>query len=232
MTADKFRLRGLEMTRIETFTDAAFAFALTLLVVSLEPPTSIEGLTDILRDVPGFLLAAGLLMLFWWGHHEWSRRYGLDDGMTVLLSCMLVFTVLVFVYPLRFMAGSLVAYIGLLADLPLGSGQATIRQPADVNTMFAIYGVGYCFMCLAILLLHGHAWRRRTVIELSAWEAHETVTLVGVWGIQAVVGLISTGIALTTKPSMVGYPGWVYMLLPVAIPVFVKHRDGRAPPVA
>jgi len=34
-----FRLRGLQMTRIETFTDAAFAFALILLVVSLDPPT-------------------------------------------------------------------------------------------------------------------------------------------------------------------------------------------------
>lgn len=30
-----FRLRGMDMTRTETFTDAAFAFALTLLVVSV-----------------------------------------------------------------------------------------------------------------------------------------------------------------------------------------------------
>lgn len=37
-----FRLRGTEMTRIETFTDAALAFAFTLLVGSLEPPTSFE----------------------------------------------------------------------------------------------------------------------------------------------------------------------------------------------
>lgn len=37
-----FRLRGLDMTRIETFTDAAFAFALTLLVISIDPPTSMQ----------------------------------------------------------------------------------------------------------------------------------------------------------------------------------------------
>jgi hypothetical protein len=31
---DGFRLRGEEMTRIETFTDAAFAFAVSLLVIA------------------------------------------------------------------------------------------------------------------------------------------------------------------------------------------------------
>ena len=35
---DGFRLRGLDMTRIETFTDAAFAFALTLLIIAGDPP--------------------------------------------------------------------------------------------------------------------------------------------------------------------------------------------------
>jgi uncharacterized membrane protein len=34
------RPRGLAMTRIETFTDAAFAFSLTLLVISMDPPTT------------------------------------------------------------------------------------------------------------------------------------------------------------------------------------------------
>jgi len=32
---DGFRLRGLEMTRLETYSDTAFAFATTLLVISV-----------------------------------------------------------------------------------------------------------------------------------------------------------------------------------------------------
>jgi hypothetical protein len=71
---DGFRLRGLEMTRIETFTDALFAFALTLLVVSLDIPSSYGELTDALRGIPAFALSATLLMVFWSGHHTWSRR--------------------------------------------------------------------------------------------------------------------------------------------------------------
>ncbi len=59
--SSEFRLRGLDMTRIETFTDAAFASALT----------------RALLHVPGFVLSAALLMVFWNGHHRWSRHYGL-----------------------------------------------------------------------------------------------------------------------------------------------------------
>ncbi len=36
-----FRMRGLDMTRIEVFVDAAFAFAVTMLVISFDAiPTS------------------------------------------------------------------------------------------------------------------------------------------------------------------------------------------------
>ena len=31
-----FRLRGLEMTRLETFIDAAFAFSVTMMVISVD----------------------------------------------------------------------------------------------------------------------------------------------------------------------------------------------------
>ena len=92
------------MTRIETFTDAAFAFALTLLVISVESvPASYRELLDALTGLPVFALSFALVMLFWYGHWVWSRRFGLEDLPTILLSAALMFAVLVYVYPLKYL---------------------------------------------------------------------------------------------------------------------------------
>ena len=107
-----FRLRGGQMTRIETFTDAAFAFALTLLVVSLVPPTTFGQLGLALRAVPAFFLSA------------------------LVLSCALVFTVLVYVYPLRFMFALMMTWIAGMTGLPFDTG-VTITEIEDVNRIFA-----------------------------------------------------------------------------------------------
>jgi hypothetical protein len=45
-----FRLRGVEMTRLETFIDAAFAFAITMLVIAAQQiPDDIETLLAAFR---------------------------------------------------------------------------------------------------------------------------------------------------------------------------------------
>ena len=52
------RQRGEQVTRLETFVDAAFAFAMTLLVVSFDAmPDSFAELYDALRRLPAFLAA-------------------------------------------------------------------------------------------------------------------------------------------------------------------------------
>lgn len=42
---------------------------------------------------------------------KWSCRYGLEDASAVALSCLLVFTVLVYVYPLRFLMRGLTVWL-------------------------------------------------------------------------------------------------------------------------
>ncbi len=84
---DGFRERGDQVTRLEAFVDAAFAFAVTLLVISLDGvPTSVEGLSAALKGIPAFAACFTLLAFFWYAHNTWSRRYGLDDFGSVFLS--------------------------------------------------------------------------------------------------------------------------------------------------
>ncbi len=89
-----FRQRGSEMTRLETFTDAAFAFAVTMLVVGGGDaiPTSFEEMILALKQVPAFAASFSNIMLFWYAHHRWSRRYGLEDAVSVTLSVTLTTT--------------------------------------------------------------------------------------------------------------------------------------------
>lgn len=221
-----FRLRGLQMTRIETFTDAAFAFALTLLVVSLDPPSSFSQLGTVLRGVPAFLLSASMLMMFWWGHHEWSRRYGLDDVWTLLLSCGLVFTVLIYVYPLRFMFQLMMTWISQMTGLPLGSG-ASITDYQDVNRIFLLYGIGFTIMSATLVLLNRHAWNLRDVLQLDVLERHEARAVTGAWVILMLAGLLSSVAALLLPPSFVGAPGWMYAMLGVAMPIYGQRMNRR-----
>ena len=64
-----FRLRGIAMTRLETFIDAAFAFAITMLVIATQQiPDDIETLLAAFKNVPAFVASIIVLGIFWRGH--------------------------------------------------------------------------------------------------------------------------------------------------------------------
>ncbi|MGA9341048.1 MAG: TMEM175 family protein [Rhodanobacteraceae bacterium] len=99
-----FCLRGGENTLVEAFTDGAFAFALTLLVIGgNHVAENASGLAGLLHEVPAFAACFTLVCLFWYAHYIWFRRYGLEDRHSVLLSLPLVFLVLICVTPLHMM---------------------------------------------------------------------------------------------------------------------------------
>jgi len=223
-----FLLRGLHMSGIEAFTDAAFAFALSLLVISLSPPTSLDKLVVALAGIPSFLASATILMMFWWGHHEWCRRYGLDDSKTLILSCALVFTVLIYVYPLRFVFSLMFEWLGRLAGLSFDTG-ASIRDFRDVNRLFIVYGVGFAAMSCALVLLNRHAWSQRDVLQLDANERHETRATMGAWLILMTAGILSAILALVVPDTWVGAPGWVYAPLGFIMPLYGHRMDRRRP---
>jgi uncharacterized membrane protein len=211
---DGFRERGDQVTRLEAFVDAAFAFCVTLLVISFDSlPTSVEGLVVALKGTPAFAAGFSLVALFWWAHHTWSRRYGLDDGIGVLLSLVLVALVLVYVYPLRMLFGSFFAWI-TNGWLPAGF---KVDSLDDVRTMFVVYAIAWTTLCLVVTLLYVHAWRRRDVLELALEERVRTRSEVARWLYAASLGALSFATALLLPAQVpnwaVGSPGMVYALM-------------------
>lgn len=147
--------------------DAAFAFAVTLLVISFDAiPDSVPALVEALKGIPAFAASFATLLMFWWAHASWSRHYGLDDGRSVLLSLLLVFLVLVYVYPLRLIFSSFLEFVTggwLPSDL-------TVRNAAELRVLFLAYGVVWTTLGCVVVALHRHAWRLRDALELSREE--------------------------------------------------------------
>jgi uncharacterized membrane protein len=73
--------RKYEITRLEAFSDAVFAFALTLLVVSLEAPKSYAERIHVLKGFLPFAACFALLIYIYflmgpahWAYGEWNAR--------------------------------------------------------------------------------------------------------------------------------------------------------------
>src|SRR4029077_16025279 len=128
-----FRLRGQEITRLESFSDAVFAFALTLLVVSLDVPKTFADLVTTMRGFPAFALCFLLLALIWNGHYRYCRSYGLDDGTARFLTCVMLFLVLFYVYPLKFLFN-----FSITAGLFGGPSLATSMSRSEFSTLLVI----------------------------------------------------------------------------------------------
>src|SRR5882724_11968687 len=135
-----FRLRGLQMTRLETFIDAAFAFAITMLVIAAQQiPDDIETLLAAFKNVPAFIASVIVLGIFWRGHWLWSRRYGLEDGVSIFISWALMVTILIYIYPLKAIFGSMWF---LLSDGHVGHPLGA-HSESQVRSLFALFAIGF-----------------------------------------------------------------------------------------
>jgi len=221
-----FRMRGLEMTRIEVFVDAAFAFAVTMLVISFDaiPSTHAEMILAI-KTIPAFILAVVQLVWVWYTHNKWSRRYGLDTALTTVLSAALLIVVLVYIYPMRIMAQGFFAWVTnsyLIVNFNLKS----LHELAD---MFVFLGIGWFVLCMVFVLMYKYAGSLKKELLLNDYESHETDTLGYMWMGAAGVGIICIILALTLPLERIPFSGFAFSLLGVWFP-FVRSRRRKTAP--
>ena len=196
-----FRPRGNDVSRVEGFSDAVFAFAVTLLVVSLEIPRNFQDLIQTMRGFGAFAVCFTLFMQIWFKHYGFFRRYGLQDGPTRLLNTVLLFIVLFYVYPLKYLWSHTVL---------VGSG--TGFPPAEARILLMIYGLGGAAVFLIFAFLHQHAWRCRDELELNELERHDTRASIRENLLMASVPILSLLLALVLPATLTGLAGWTYLL--------------------
>jgi hypothetical protein len=199
--------------RLDAFVDAAFAFAVTLLVVGVgSVPQSLAELKAALVNVPVFAVSFAMLAMFWAGHVRWRRLAGERGGLAVLLSLTLVFLVLVYVYPLRLMSLSVVQFF-------LGGGAGLLRLD-DMASLFTLYGLGFVAMSAMMAALWVMALRMATECPAHRASAFGEVVI---WPMLAGAGLLSVMLAQFRDTAPLS--PWPYALLPVAIGLFTWRHD-------
>lgn len=224
-----FRIRSTQPTRIDAFVDAAFAFAVTLLVVSVgRVPESIPQLLDAMRGVPAFALSFLVIARVWLTHRQYSRRYALEDAYTTRLNLVLVLVVLLYVYPLRLISALAVSSIsdGVLAERALQA----LQGADELRVLYATFAVGYAVVAIILALLHRHALRGADAIGLSAVERLRTRTTAQMWTAMAAIALLSLLLAAVVpigraQPLQLDtLPGLAYLLVFVARAVLARRE--------
>src|SRR5437879_9383880 len=212
-----FRLRGMEMTRLETFIDAAFAFAISMLVIAAQQiPDNIQALLAAFKNVPTFVCSIAVLGIYWRGHWLWSRRYGLEDSVSILISWAMIVTILIFIYPLKAIFG---AMWFLISSGQIGQPFSLHTTVSQARTIFAIYALGLIAISAEILLLNLRAWQLREPLRLNLLDRLITRGELTGWSIPVSVGFVSLVFALTFPAEQIQWSGWVYFLMAIILRV-------------
>ncbi|HWA33946.1 MAG TPA: TMEM175 family protein [Cyclobacteriaceae bacterium] len=226
----EFRHRGEEPGRLENFSDACFALAITLLLISTSPPTNFLQIKRFVYDLIPFVFCIAVILAIWHQHFVFFFRYGLRNGKIVALNSIFLVIVLFYVYPLKFLARLILYPIALLTD-----NQALIQEFSgviewkDVGDLMIIYGLGYAGVFFTLMLMYRYALKMADQLELSEIEKFDTEVSVKTNMLMGIIPLISVMVAWILRghwtAGMIG--GLVYMLYQIVMPIYGKRVDKR-----
>jgi len=192
-----FRVRGKEISRIEGLSDAVFGFAITLLIVSLEVPKTADEVLHTMRGFFAFAITFALLFGVWRTQFTFFRRYGLEDNTTVLLTAVLLFVILFFVFPLKFVIGAIVERLLAHAGFPDPTAVNIFKEPR-AGLLMTIYSVGFAAVFVVFALLYRHAYAKRNDLQLNELEEFDTLSTMKVQITTAVFGGVLAVVNLVT----------------------------------
>jgi uncharacterized membrane protein len=192
-----------DVTRLEAFSDAVFGFAITLLVVSLEVPNNFDELLQVMRGLPVFAVTFAILLMIWQEHHGLFKRFPSSDGVTIWLNGALLFVVVSYIYPLKFLFGGIVGPSGMR----FGQNTAFIRLD-QVRGLMLVYGAGFATIFLLFAAMYWRAARRTT----DPATRHDARVQVGHSFVYVGVAALSMLLAVFGGPYASAYSGVAYGL--------------------
>jgi len=189
-----------------------------MLLISSNPPTTFDELKIFIKDFVPFAGTISVLMWIWYQHYLFFIRFGLRDASIVL------FLVLFYTYPLKFMFRILVdLYQGLIT-----SNQELLNHlftetihPKDTASLMVIYGFGAAAIFFVFVWLNTRALKRKEMIGLSIIEIQLTKNTIFMNLASGVIPMLSATIAFFELAGNYTFmvSGFIYMSYSFVMPL-------------
>jgi hypothetical protein len=209
-----FRWRGTSVSRLEGFSDAVFAIVLALLFLRAAPPETFGELAAAMKGLVPFAASFAIIGYVWIEHWLFTRRYELQDGWTTFLNLLLLFLLLFYAYPLKFLFTLVcVSVFGPIGSMTHEHMLQGFETKADLIRLFVFYGVGYSAIFVVIGLMYARALHFTKLLQLNRIERFLTRSGIVQSLLQAGFGVLSIIVAWSEIGLGSGAPGWIYALI-------------------
>ncbi|WP_350284202.1 TMEM175 family protein [uncultured Croceitalea sp.] len=238
VSPEGFRYRGLASSRLENMTDAIFGFAITLLVIASQVPTTYVELQVSMYGFLGFIFCIMLLLGLWNNHNNFFLHFGLQDSTTKILNFLFLFVLLFYVYPLKYLFSYLGTAIYMRIKLALGDSSEAMRQVLETVKQSGLssaqwvdimvrFGLGLFLMYLFLLLMHVNAYKKREALQLSQKESYIARTFMQAYGLLLFICMLSIATVLVFGGRSAAIAGSIYGLSAVLLPAHKRWRTAR-----
>lgn len=221
-----FRHRGEEPGRMENFSDAVFALAITLLLISTSPPTNFEQIKRFVWEVIPFALCIVFIILIWHEHFTFFYRYGLRNAKVLVLNSIFLIIVLFYVYPLKFLTKLILLPLAYLFDHEvLLQEMLGMIKGTDMADLMIIYGLGAFCVFGVLVLMYRYAYKQADALDLNEIERFDTKAKITANKLMAVIPLISVFIAIVFHWHWMGgmLAGFSYFLYTPVMFIFGRR---------
>ncbi|KAA3597957.1 MAG: DUF1211 domain-containing protein [Calditrichaeota bacterium] len=208
-----FRWRGNEVSRVEGLSDAVFAIAIALLIVSLEVPKTFNELQLIMEGFVSFGVTFLVIFAIWFRHYKFFRHYGVSDTKMIILNGFLLFFVLFYIYPLKFLTTLLIDSLLLKEILGFNISVNISIVGEQVPTLMIIYSSGFFAIATVLTLMYFHVLTLKEKLELNQYEISQTKLGINAFLICVVISFLSVCIAFFGEIEDSKWAGMIYWLI-------------------
>jgi hypothetical protein len=130
----------------------------------------------------------------------------MEDAKTITLNALLLFVVLLYVYPLKFL------FTHLVVNVSDRSAEPPIRE-GQLRLLMMIYSTGYAAVWGIFVLMYRHAYARRVHLAMTKEQIFETRVQTGAMTVHVAFGAASVAAAAAVPERLVSLAGLIYFLV-------------------